>query len=291
MNAPVTRNVETALSLPGIHVELVTFAQPEPFTGVFEGDDRHALSMSLTPLVTRSRGAYLDANGQPGGWNQVGDVNFCPAGRHLLVSAPVVVSFRSIRLCYTPEFVAATIGSLEHWTPSQWLAALDLQSPAIKRDLFRVVKEVSESGRFREPLIASVARIVLVEMARLVDEERLRSPQVAHSALAPWQMRRIRDYVEGMIDHAPSIDELARVCEIGSRHLMRAFKSTTGRTLGDYIGEVRMTKARSLLADTGLPQKEIASRLGYSGPSAFCVAFGKAVGMTPKQFRDQHRQS
>lgn len=291
MHAPVTRTVETALSVRGIDVELVAFSQPEPFTGVFEGDERDALSLSLTPLVTRSRGAYLDADGQPGQWNQVGDVNFCPAGCRLLVSAPEVVSFRSLRVCYRPGIVAGTIGPTGHWSPAQLLAALDVQSPAVKRDLFRIVKEVSESGRFREELIASVARVVLVEMARVIGETPAPRVRAQHSALAPWQVRRIRDYVEGMIDHAPSIDELARVCEIGSRHLMRAFKSTTGRTLGEYIGEVRMTKARSLLADTSLAQKEIASRLGYSGPSTFCAAFGKAVGMTPKQFRDRHRRS
>ena len=103
-------------------------------------------------------------------------------------------------------------------------------------------------------------------------------------------MRRITNYVEGMIDHFPAIDELARICEIGRRHLTRAFKATTGRTIGEYVTEVRMTKAKSLLADTDLSQKEIAYRLGFSGPSSFCVAFGKVEGMTPKQFRSEHKR-
>ena len=82
---------------------------------------------------------------------------------------------------------------------------------------------------------------------------------------------------------------MARLCEIGPGYLARAFKATAGRTIGDYVGEVRMTKARSLLADTDLPLKEIAYRLGFAGPSSFCAAFGKAVGTTPKQFRLRHR--
>jgi AraC family transcriptional regulator len=57
-----------------------------------------------------------------------------------------------------------------------------------------------------------------------------------------------------------------------------------------YVAEVRMTKARSLLAETSLSQKEIAYRLGFAGPSSFCAALGKAAGMTPNRYRRTHRR-
>src|SRR5690606_39070084 len=107
--------------------------------------------------------------------------------------------------------------------------------------------------------------------------------------LATWQLRRITDYVEGQVEATPTVDQLARLCHLSPRHLGRAFKDSTGQTLGDYVKGVRLIKAQRLLRDTDLSQKEIAHRLGFSSPSSFSVAFGKATGFTPRQFRQLER--
>ncbi|MBB6255376.1 helix-turn-helix domain-containing protein [Nitrospirillum iridis] len=53
---------------------------------------------------------------------------------------------------------------------------------------------------------------------------------------------------------------------------------------------VNRGSAKSLLCDTDLTLKEITHRLGYTGPSSFCVAFGRAIGMTPKQYMKRHKR-
>jgi len=287
--AAVSYSTEARLAVPGVEIEVLNFRQPEPFTGVFSSD-RHSISMSLTPLIAYSRGAYLDSDGQIGPWAQVGDVTFSPQGRRLMITAPGgMESYRAIYCLFDSDVFERNTGLSGDWSSTQLAAGLDIQSPTIKRDLYRIVKEVSEPGFHREKLVEIAAQLVLAELARYLHDVSERPGPALRSALAGWQMRRIRDYVNGMVDRSPTIDELARVCEIGRRHLTRSFKATTGQTIGDYIGEVRMTKARSLLADTDLPLKEIADRLGFSGASSFCAAFGKAVGTTPKQFRSRHR--
>ncbi len=291
ISAAVSYTTEAHLSVPGIDVEVLSFRQPEPFTGEF-GSERHSLSMSLTPLVTCSRGAYVDADGRPGEWHPVGDVSFCPGGTRLAVMAPGgVESYRGIYCSFDADVFERTTGLGDGWTPAQLAAALDIQSPTIKRGLYRIVQEVSEPGYHRDKLVEITAQLVLAEFTRYLHDLETRPTSELRPALAGWQMRRIRDYVDGMIDHCPTIDELARVCEIGRRHLTRAFKATTGRTIGEYVAEVRMTKARSLLVDTELSQKEIAYRLGFAGPSSFCATFGRSTGMTPNQYRRTHRRA
>ena len=48
-----------------------------------------------------------------------------------------------------------------------------------------------------------------------------------------------------------------------------------------------MAKANTLLSDTDLPLKEIASRLGYGDQRAFSMVFHRATGEAPRTYRQQ----
>lgn len=285
----ISYTLDARLAVPGVEVAVCTFRRPEPFTAPFEVR-AHTLSMSLTPQVRYSQGAYVSEGGAPISWSEVGDVTFAPSGTTLMVKAPGgVPAYRGLYCVFEKGVFEEMTGLGDQWSDEQLVAALDVQAPMIKRDLYRILKEVSEGADRREKLVEMVARTVLVELARYLRAASIQAAPGPRLALARWQMRRITEYVEGMIDRSPTVDELARVCEIGRRQLTRAFKVATGRTIGEYVTEARMVKAKSLLIETGLSQKEIAYRLGFSGPSSFCVAFGKSVGTTPKQFRSENK--
>ncbi len=287
---PIPHTVDAGISVPGVDVEVMTYRQPESFEGVFEVG-AHTLSLALTPQVAYSKSCYLDADGRQELWVQAGDITFAPQGTRRLVFAPGgTESYRGIYCSFDSSTFEQTTGIRGEWSAQQLAVTHDVRAPIIKRDLYRILKEVSEFGYGREKLIEGIAQVVMVELARYLRQASLPEQPVCAS-LADWQMRRISDYVEGMIDHCPAVDELARLCEIGPRHLARAFKASSGRTIGEYVREVRMIKAKSLLADTDLQQKEIAYRLGFSCPSSFCAVFGKAVGMTPNQYRAQHSEA
>ncbi len=284
ISTDLSYTVDACFSLPGLDVEVQTYHHPEPFKGVFEART-YTLSLSLTPWISYSRCCYLDADGQPGPWINAGDIIFSPLGTKMMVSGSGGrESYRRLRCSFSPALFENTTGFDGKLSGKQLAASLNVQAPTIKRDLYRMVSEVSESRLGREKVLDATGQMVMVDMARYLCQVSM-SAQPLRTSLAGWQMRRITDYVEGMIDHCPSVDQLARLCEIGPGHLARLFKVSTGRTVGDYVREVRMIKARSLLTDTRLSIKEIAHRLGFSTPSSFCVAFGKATGMTPKQFR------
>ena len=285
----ISYKIETSLSAPGVSVAVYRFCQPEPFERLFEAPS-HTLSMSLTPQVYYSQAAFISAGKEPESWSEFGDVTFAPRGSLMMVRAPGgIESYRGLYCIFDDEKFAQTTGLGDFWSDQQLAAGLDIQSPAIKRDLYRILKEVSEASYRCESMVEAVAQAVMVELARYMRRSPSASTTASRVALARWQMRRITEYVEGMIDSSPTIDELAHVCEIGRRQLTRAFKATTGRTIGEYVAEVRMTKAKSLLTETSLSQKEIAFRLGFSGPSSFCATFGKTVGITPKQFRSDNK--
>lgn len=83
----------------------------------------------------------------------------------------------------------------------------------------------------------------------------------------------------------PDYDALARTCGLSLIHLRRLFAAATGQTLHDYILQLRMTRARDLLAQIDVPIKEVAARLGYEDVYYFTKQFRKIVGVPPAAYR------
>ena len=108
--------------------------------------------------------------------------------------------------------------------------------------------------------------------------------------LSPWQVNRITQYVENLSNYLPDVSDIAELCGISARHLRRLFKETTNQTIYQYARDVWTAKAKTMLSDTRVPVKEIASRLGFSDASSFSIAFRRATGEAPKMFRQQFRK-
>jgi AraC family transcriptional regulator len=82
-----------------------------------------------------------------------------------------------------------------------------------------------------------------------------------------------------------TVESLASRCGFSTRHLSRIFRKTTGKTLGDFVAEVRIGRAKRRLADRDGLIKEIAYECGFRSQSAFAHAFRRATGQTPQQYR------
>ncbi len=66
---------------------------------------------------------------------------------------------------------------------------------------------------------------------------------------------------------------------------MRAFKTCTGETVGQWVSRVRTERAKNLLAKQDLSLPEIANQLGFATVHGFSVAFHRATGEAPSHFR------
>ena len=177
------------------------------------------------------------------------------------------------------------------WDQALAKACRNIRSPQLNAALLRLAQETLTPSFGSDLLVDSIANIITVDLARHLRCELGEAPK-AKGGLAPWQMRRIEEYVEDSPDTSLSIGMLADLCGISGGHLMRAFKQTTGETVHAYVERVRLAKAQRLLCETDLPLKVIAAELGFSTPSSFSFAFRRATGGTPASFREQlHRAS
>ena len=82
----------------------------------------------------------------------------------------------------------------------------------------------------------------------------------------------------------PNVDGAARALKLSRRTLTRRLNES-GTSFSDVLARVRIRLASRQLRETNRQVGEIASRLGYSSPSAFALAFRRATGQSPSDFR------
>lgn len=104
---------------------------------------------------------------------------------------------------------------------------------------------------------------------------------------ASARVQKIHEYVfshfKDDIDHG----ELARLVGLSRSALSHFFRRTTGRTLTDFINEVRIGHACQLLINTKLNVSEIAFACGFESLSHFNNIFRRSKTLNPTQFRAQ----
>lgn len=120
---------------------------------------------------------------------------------------------------------------------------------------------------------------------------RLRDGRIAQSrgGLAPWQLKRVTEYIAANLQRDVTLPELAAICEISPAHFSRAYKQSTGHSPVQALINMRMERARVLLVDPTWPVTDVAALCGYDSPSAFARLFRRTVGVTPMEWRRQMR--
>ena len=83
------------------------------------------------------------------------------------------------------------------------------------------------------------------------------------------------------------LNYIAEHVNLSVTYMCNLFKNELGISIGQYIKNVRMEKAKELLSNTNLRLNDIYPQVGYSSLAYFCVAFKETFGITPTQFRQQ----
>jgi AraC-like DNA-binding protein len=82
--------------------------------------------------------------------------------------------------------------------------------------------------------------------------------------------------------------QLASLAGISERTFSRYFRQKMGKTLPQFVNELRVGRARRLLAESDLAVTQIAAECGFRNLSNFNSQFREIAGVTPMQYRADH---
>jgi len=155
---------------------------------------------------------------------------------------------------------------------------IPLPSPTIAdRTLLGLYHELTIYAQPDQVIQESLIRLLLSEASRA----RAGDPGRADPDDILWVRRRL----DRELDREVPLDALARAAGMSPRHLVRRFLATWGLTPAAYHLRMRMTYAKTLLDQPGVPLAPIARAVGYVDAFAFSKAFKRHTGVSPQDYR------
>jgi AraC family transcriptional regulator len=162
-------------------------------------------------------------------------------------------------------------------------AQLFVDSSSIEGTVHKL-KGLSQSGDPGDTMYASSLSVVLQhELLRLATGKQPMGP--LKGRLAPWQEKRVREYIEEHLREGIPVAALAQMVGLSQSYFAHAFRISFGQAPHQYFNSRRIEAAKLLLASNELTITEIAHDLGYHSVSAFTSSFGRSTGLTPSRFR------
>ena len=106
------------------------------------------------------------------------------------------------------------------------------------------------------------------------------------------EIKELKENLEIINNHLDdsdlSIDMIADEVGISRVHLHRKMKELTGQTPHDFIRNIRLKRAATLLAGHGMNVTEVMYACGFSNSTSFSTVFKKFYGMSPRDYMREH---
>lgn len=96
---------------------------------------------------------------------------------------------------------------------------------------------------------------------------------------------RARELLQQIDEPVPTIEEVARQLQISPFHFTRQFEAVFGVTPHQYRIQVRLDRAKQLLAAGQLSVTDICMEIGFSSLGSFSMLFTRRFGETPSAYR------
>ena len=272
-------SVESQLRSAASTIQINRYHWDEPREAIFQPDT------PIIDMVLSRRWADLDAEFLEAAWHgprPVGDILFMPP--HYTLHSRWDRGERRSMCCVLDAHAFADFFEFD-WADAKLAASLNISNGFIRGTMMRLVEETLSPSFASMLLVESLSTSLAVELRRHFDMLDPDDIATERGLTAP-QLRNIRDALQDEDAKSPlTVAELARREGLSVRHFSRLFRISTGKTVSDYAAQIRIERAKALLADERVLIKEVAYRCGFQSSSSFSSAFRNATSLTPQEFR------
>ncbi len=158
--------------------------------------------------------------------------------------------------------------------------------PLIERLILSLRDEILFGGDMGEAYVEHIARLAA---ARLIRSHSTRPPAMLNGSIGTSDDRRklarVTEFVQGNLARSIQLDDMAAAIDVSVSQLVGLFKRALGQPPHRFLINLRIVRARHLLASTNLPISEIAITCGFSHQEHMTRMFRREIGLTPAAYR------
>jgi len=157
------------------------------------------------------------------------------------------------------------------------------QDPDYLNEIFQKVRDSHGLQR------VIIALPLLSKLANSHDYRLLSTVQIDHKSSDTLQRKinTVVDYVSQNHSQNISLSDVASLIGMSDSHFSRFFKKSTGNRFIEFVNQVRIGRACTLLAETDGQIANICFEVGFNNVANFNRRFQELKGSTPRDFRTQ----
>ena len=137
-----------------------------------------------------------------------------------------------------------------------------------------------------EMLDALVRQLVIHLLRAHLNVRKSARVELSRAGPVDRRLRRALEFMHDNFSRELSLEEIASAAYLSEYHFARLFKQILGITPHVYLANLRLERARRLLAETTFSISEIAGMVGYQSQSHFTKIFKSVTGVTPRVYRE-----
>ena len=120
--------------------------------------------------------------------------------------------------------------------------------------------------------------------------ESCRSTQLVSSGrMSDFYIKEAISFIEQNFQNHITVEDIAAFCGIDRSYFGKVFHRAVGKSPQEFLISYRMAKAAELLRMTSLSIADVGNAVGYENQLHFSRAFKSVYGISPKNWRAQHK--
>lgn len=160
--------------------------------------------------------------------------------------------------------------------------------------IMKIYSVLDNIARENERFIQFLQFLYILYELSVSDESRvLASGSFAHTEKSTESRRvqKVKQYINDNYAKPLTLTDMAALVGMSPVAFSRFFRQRTGRTLSDYIVDIRLGYAARALVDSTKNISEICYECGFNNLSNFNRTFKSKRGLTPRDFRAMYKKN
>lgn len=202
--------------------------------------------------------------------------------QEILKYLQIQINYQYIFNLINPELNRENADILESMISNNFIFLHKETPPDMTVEMHMIVKEIigyTKKGIMQKLFIEAKIIKLLILIFEQFNEKDTRESM-------PKTPEMIKKFIDENYHRNIKVEEIGKLVGMNQNAIRKEFKTQYHITISNYISELRMLKAKKLIADKEIMIKEIAIECGYEYLQNFTRAFKKKFGISPENLRN-----